>query len=289
MKRFVIYFLSLFTAVAILAVVVDQLNVWLIRSSSGNTAYKMERLYTNPEPDEIAIVGSSRACENFVPSIISPRCFNYGVGGMTMDEIISILEVLQRRQSTSPVIVNLDPWGCFGTGSVVANYRLAPQSGRLKFLDRIPGIRFFGGLRSNLVDLLNDRRSVSTVIDHGAKLLKTSRAPEEWKTINAKIGGKRFIGDPESERHFIQVLSSFAPRRVYLVICPCSSVWKSKFIGQKELSVLLARVRGLQNTVVLDYYGSSDFSDNDFMDPTHFNISGARRFSNILKKDIQLP
>lgn len=289
MKRFVIYFLSLFAAVAILAVAVDQLNVWLIRSSSGNTAYKMERLYTNPDSDEIAIVGSSRACGNFVPSIISPRCFNYGVSGMTMDEITSVLEVLQRRKSTSPVIVNLDPWGCFGTGSVIADYRLAPQSGRLKFLDRIPGIRFFGRLRSNLVDLLNDRKSVSIVIDHGAKLLKTSRTPDEWKTINAKIGGARFIGDPESERHFIQVLASFAPRKVYLVICPCSSGWMSKFRGQEGLSALLARVRVLQNIVVLDYYGSADFSDSDFTDPAHFNISGARRFSNILKKDIQLP
>lgn len=289
MKRFVIYFLSLFAAVAILAVAVDRLNVWLIRSSSGNTAYKMERLYTNPEPDEIAIVGSSRACGNFVPSIISPRCFNYGVNWMTMDEITSILEVLQRRQSTNPVIVNLDPWGCFGTGSVIADYRLVPQSGKVGFGERIPGVRFFGKLRINLADLLNERKSVTTVIDRGARLLKTSRTSEEWKVINEKADDMRFIGDPESERHFIQVLASFAPRKVYLVICPCSSGWMSRFRGQEGLSALLARVRGLQNAVVLDYYGSADFSDNDFTDPTHFNVSGARRFSNILKKDIQLP
>ena len=289
MKRFVRYLVSLLVLIGALALLVDYANVCLIRASTGNSAYKMERLYTNPEPDEIAIVGSSRAQNNFVPSIISPRCFDYGVSAMGVREIISILEVLQKRQTDAPVILNFDPWGAFGKVPYVADYRLVPQSGKLSFDNQIPGVRFFGALRKNLVSMMNARKSVSSVIDNGAQLLTTSRTAEEWKVINEKTGEVRFAGDPECERHFIQVLASFAPRKVYLVICPCSSVWKSKFIGRKELSALLARVRGLQNAVVLDYYGSADFSDNDFTDPTHFNISGARRFSNILKKDIQLP
>lgn len=286
MKRFAVYFLVLFAAVATLAVALDGLNVRLIRASGGNKACKMERLYANPEPDEIAIVGSSRALGNYVPSILSPRCFDYGVNGMAIGETMSVLEVLSRRETASPVIVNLDPWGGFGAEKAVGDYRLAPQSGRLGLLDRVPGVRFFGGLRWNLVDFLNDRKSVSLVIDRGAKLLKASRTPEEWRVIDGKLEAARFGGDPEGEGRFLRVLASFAPRKVYLVVCPCSSGWTARFLGRKELSGLLDRVRGLPNAVVLDYYGSPDFTDDDFTDPTHFNISGARRFSTRLKSDL---
>lgn len=286
MKRFVIYLVSLLGPIGAFVLAVDYANVCLIRASTGNSAYKMERLYTNPEPEEIAIVGSSRADGNFVPSIISPRCFDYGVSAMGIREIISILEVLQKRQTDAPVIVNFDPWGAFGKGSFVADYRLVPQSGKLPFADRIPGVRFFGALRKNLVNMMNARKSVSSVVDNGAQLLKTSRTAGEWKVIEKKLGVRGFVGDSNTERRFLEVLGAFSPRIVYVVICPCSRGWMAKFNGQKDLDAFLLRLAGVPNVRILNYFCSQKFSDADFADPTHFNLEGACKFSELICSQI---
>ena len=284
MKRFANYLAFLIAAIAALALAVDFANVWLIRSSSGNTAYKMERLYANPEPDEIAIVGSSRACGNLMPSAISPRCFNYGVSGMGMNEVLPILAVLQARKTNAPIILNLDPWGGFGGHRYVADYRLAPQSGRVRFVDRMPGIRFFGALRSNLTGALDAHRSVTRVIDRGAQLLKNSRTQEEWAAIYSNFSTIDFGADEDEQQELISTLKSFAPRKVLVVISPCAHRWRDFFRGQKPLAVLVAQLKNIPNVEVLDYFNACEFDDSDFTDPTHFNVHGAERFSCFMRK-----
>lgn len=285
MKRFVTYLVSLLVLIGALALLVDYANVCLIRASIGNSAYKMERLYANPEPDEIAIVGSSRACGNFVPSLISERCFNYGVNGMGMHEAMTILEILAQRKTSAPVIVNLDPWGNFGR-YFVSDYRLAPRSGRLSLTERIPGIRFFGAFRKNLVAMIDARRSVSRVVDNGALLLKTSHSAREWRVIESKMKVISFQCNPDDRLRLLSVLEAFSPRRVIVVVCPCSSARTSRLLGRRQLVELLDQIRALENVSVVDYFGSTDFSDADFVDPSHFNLKGASKFSSIFKQDL---
>lgn len=288
MKRFVLYLVSLLSAIIVLALGVDALNVWLIRSSTGNSACKMERLYSHPELDEVAIVGSSRACGNFVPSVISPRCFNYGENGMGMNESMAILRVLRARGGDAPIILNVDPWGNFRESSVV-DYRLAPQSGRLSLRERLPGIRFFGTLRENIISVVDARKSVSRVIDKGAKLLKMSRSPAEWKVINAKLQPVGFDGTDQDVRNLVALLESLAPRQVYVVVCPCSLRWMSLFSGRSDFEKLLSCLAALQNVRVLNFYGSQLFSGDDFVDPIHFNLEGARKFSILLHDRLAIP
>lgn len=283
MKRFLIYLSVLLAAIVGIALAVDQLNVALIRSAPGNPIAKMERLYSNPEPDEIAILGSSRALANLAPSEISPRCFNYGIDAMRMQEVVELLKVVKLRPTDAPVIVNIDPWGGFTGTRFQGDYRLAPQSGRLSLSDRLPGLRFFGALRKNLVSAMEERRTVTKKIDRGARLVLTSRTPEEWKVINAKGGVMQFESNPEKEDDFISLLASFAPRHIILVVGPCASHWTSRFSTQVQLNSFLSRCSNLANVSVVNYFGSSDFSDADFTDPTHLNIHGARKLSRLLK------
>lgn len=282
MNRFILYVLALLGSIIALMLLVDRVNMYLICASSGNSAYKMKRLYENPEPNEIAIVGSSRALGNYVPSIISSRCFNYGENGMHFGEILPILRVLKERRTTAPVILNLDPWGVC-RGADVADYRLAPQSGKVSGWDRVWGVRFFGKLRQDFVAYLDAQRSVTRVIDRGAQLLKNSWAKEAWVAINAKIGKVDYMLDPEVLSELIDVLHGFAPRKVYVVICPCSSHWTEMFQGRTNLAALVKSLQSIPNVTVLDYFGSPRFSDDDFVDPTHLNIVGARKFSSMLK------
>lgn len=283
MKRFLIYLSVLLVAIVGLALAVDQLNVALIRSAPGNPIAKMERLYANPEPDEIAILGSSRALANLAPSAISPRCFNYGIDAMRMQEVMELLKVVKARSTDAPVIVNIDPWGGFTGTRFQGDYRLAPQSGRLSLKDRLPGLRFFGSLRKNLVSAIEERRTLTKKIDRGARLILTSRTPEEWKVINAKGGVMQFVSNPEKEDEFVSLLASFAPRRIILVVGPCASKWTSRFSTHVQLNTFLSRCSNLANVSVINHFGSSDFTDADFTDPTHLNIRGARKLSRLLK------
>ena len=287
MKRFLVYLSVLLVAIVGLALSVDWLNVALIRSALGNPIAKMERLYSNPEPDEIAILGSSRALANLAPSEISPRCFNYGIDAMRMQEVMELLKVVKSRPTDAPVIVNIDPWGGFTGTRFQGDYRLAPKSGRLSLGDRLPGLRFFGALRKNLVSAMEERRTVTKKIDRGARLVLTSRTPEEWKVINAKGGVMQFASNPEKEDEFVSLLASFAPRRIILVVGPCASYWTSCFSTREQLDSFLSRCANLANVSVANYFGSSDFTDADFTDPTHLNVHGARKLSKLVKKECQ--
>ena len=281
MKRFLVYFLVTALVSVTLALVNDGLNLMLIRSSCGNPAYKMERLWSDAFPDEVAILGSSRAQSNFMPSKMSSICFDYGADGMRMPEVLFLLKHLVQRKTSAPVVVNLDPFGFSGFDhpTFVGDYRLAPQSGRTAFVDALPGMRFHGALRKNLVAWLNQRKAVTKVIDGGAVLLKTSRTPAEWDVINAKLTPWGFARSAEGEKEFEEVVKSFAPRKVIVVVGPCASHFMELYPNMDEFKRFLEHLRTIDNVTVVNLFGDTDFSDSDFTDPTHLNIGGAAKFT----------
>ena len=81
-------------------------------------------------------------------------------------------------------------------------------------------------------------------------------------------------------------MRTLASRKVIVVVCPCSSRKTELFTGKDNLEAFLTMISKLSNVRVINYYGSDKFSDEDFSDPTHFNIEGARKFSIMLKKEI---
>ena len=289
MKKFLIYFVGIVLSVIVLALLSDWANMYLVHHSSGNSISKMERLWQSVNDEEIPIIGSSRALGNFYPSELSPECFNYGVNGMALKEILFNLKALEGRNSKWPIILNFDPWSNLskGDGNWVGDYRLAPLSGRSTILDIIPGIRFYGMFRKNLTDYLNSKKAVTKVVDKGAVLLKTSRSEKEWEVINSKLTSWHFEYANWVEK-FEQSMRALAPRKLIVVVCPCSSRKTELFTGKNNLEAFLTRISKLSNVRVINYYGSDKFSDADFTDPTHFNIEGARKFSRMLKKEIGL-
>ena len=292
MKRFLIYFGCVTLSTIILAFLCDRVNLYLVHHSTGNFIFKMERLWQKHkvltvDDDEIPILGSSRALGNFVPSELSPKCFNYGVNGMGLNEVLFNLKALEGVESASPIILNFDPWSNLteSEGNWVGDYRLSPRSGRSEILDTIPGIRFYGMFRKNLTDFFNSKKAVTKVVDKGAVLLKTSRNDKEWTIINSKLTSWSFDYKAWVEK-FEQQIKALSPRMVLVVVCPCSSRKTELFDSRNNLESFLSRIDNLSNVTVVNYYGSDKFSDADFVDPTHFNIEGAKKFSRLLKKEI---
>jgi hypothetical protein len=172
MKKFLIYFAGIALAVIALALLSDWANMYLVHHSTGNPISKMERLWQSTNDEEIPIMGSSRALGNFYPSELSPKCFNYGVNGMGLKEVIFNLKALEGRNSKWPIILNFDPWSALTEQEKnwVGDYRLAPRSGRCKTLDAVPGIRFYGMFRNNLTYYHNSKKAVTKSVDSGAVL-----------------------------------------------------------------------------------------------------------------------
>lgn len=289
MRRFLLYCLALALFVVALAMANDAANLWLIRSSSGNPAYKMERLWHGYEKDEIPILGSSRAQGNFVPSMISERCFDYGCDGMALPEVIFLLKRIAARTADSPVILNLDPWGFegFEKPHFVGDYRLVPESGRVDFYGSLPGIRFHGALRMSLAAWLNSRKAVTEVVDCGARLLTRSRTQAEWKVINSKLKPWPFTQNTEGEHEFELALAALAPRKIIVAVGPCASRFMELYPSRRELGRYLGHLRLIDNVVVVNLFGSDIFTDDDFADPTHLNITGAKKFSAVLKDAVR--
>ena len=286
MKSFLKYFFALLAFVVGLALANDGLNVYLMRNAVGNSAGKMARLWGNPCPEEVTVFGSSRALGHFVPSILGTNCFNYGENGMGVPEVLFLLETASRRRTDIPVIVNLDPWGFggFAHPRFVGDYRLAPQSGRLAWKEKLWGVRFYGCLRQSFTMWLNERTATTKVIESGAVIPRQSRTPEEWKVMNAKQKPWRFARDDAGERRFEEQLKALAPRQVYVVVGPCCSRFTELYPDADSLRNYLARLAQLTNVRILNLFETEAFTDLDFFDPLHLNYQGACKFSKMVRQ-----
>ena len=305
MKSFLAIVFGLAVAFLALTAAYDRLNLWLIRASSGNDAYKMERFFSEAVEDEIPVLGSSRALGHFVPTSLGTNVFNYGINGSGIGETLFLLKDLVRRKPSGLVLVNVDPWGfgAFDDAKAVfrGNYTLAAFSqdvrkrlppGVVSVADWLPGIRFQGRLRANLANLMNARKSVTKRIDRGAVLLTTSRTKEEWAYLDQTLRPTRFVPPSPDCRaalgEIVRLVAAHGGRlRVVFVIGPCSPSWRRKFENADDLrtwALAFADEMSGQPVSVIDLFSDTDFTTEEFADATHLNCDGAARFSSELKR-----
>jgi len=305
MKRFLVVVFGLGVAFLALTAAYDRLNLWLIRASSGNDAYKMERFFGPLAPHEIPVLGSSRALAHFVPALLGTNVFNYGINGSGIGETLFLLKDLVRRNPSGLVLVNVDPWG-FGAfdktpSAFCGNYTLAASSQDVRkrlppnvvsVADWLPGVRFQGCLRANLANLMNARKSVTKRIDRGAVLLTTSRTKEEWAYLDQTLRPTRFVPPSPDCRaalgEIVRLVAAHGGRlRVVFVIGPCSPSWRRKFENADELRTwalaFADEMSGLPISVI-DLFSDTNFATEEFADATHLNCDGAVRFSSELKR-----
>ena len=305
MKRFLAIVSGLVIAFLALTAAYDQLNLRLIRASSGNDTYKMERFFSKAVEDEIPVLGSSRAVCHFVPATLGTNVFNYGINGSGVGETLFLLKDLVRRKPSGLVLVNVDPWGFGAFDDAMAvfrgDYTLAAFSrdvrrrlppGVVSASDWQPGVRFQGRLYANLSNLMNARMSVTKRIDRGAVLPMVSWAEEEWAYLDKTLGPTRFVPpSPACRAALDEIVRLVAARgvrlRVVFVIGPCSPSWRRKLANADELrawALAFADEVSGKPISVIDLFSDTDFTTEEFADATHLNCDGAVRFSSELKR-----
>ncbi len=272
----------------------DSLNEWLVTASSASSTYKTYRLFALRPADEMPILGSSRASQNFVPSLLSPKAFNYGVDGSGMGETLFFLAQCLRNGSSNPILINLDPWGFPEKATFPADYQLVLGNAdvravlppeRTALSERLPGVRFHGALRRNLTAFLNDRLALTKVVDHGATLQRLSRTPAEWETIN------RSRKEP-MEFHFdahwqaaLDDLYGRTERPIVWVVGPLAPHPWRLYRGEAELEAFLAAQVQRKHVYAVNLIRlSEEMTEADFMDSTHLNLQGAERFTRLLRE-----
>ena len=291
MKRFIVYILAVAGASYALMLANETVNRRLAFSVSNINAYKMYRLIVERPDGELPIIGSSRAEAGFAPKEISPGAFNYGLSGSSMRETLFHLECLLSRKGTGVILINLDPWG-LGNGPFQGDYRYVASSPlvrtekkiRLPLFDKIPGFRSHGKFRTSLGEYINDRLAVTKTMENGAILQRLSRTKAEWDYIIAKNKPPKFQNDAETYRMLSTLLVNHSTYEIFFVVSPVSPPWWEKFEGKKELDDLKRRLAAFPHVHVLDYTDAGyGFGLSEFMDLTHLNETGARRFSKLLK------
>ncbi|MBQ4439958.1 MAG: SGNH/GDSL hydrolase family protein [Kiritimatiellae bacterium] len=293
MRRFLVYSISILAAAIAMMAANDLLNIALIEASPSSNPGKMRRLFANPEPDEIAILGSSRAQAGFVPGEISPHAFNYGLNGSSFRETVFHLKEVLARPGAAPVIVNLDHWG-LNNGGFTGDYSLAWFSESVRsepkisvpLADRIPLLRFQGGTRQNFSQYLNDRMAVTKTMERGAILERISRSEAEWDYIISKCDRTAFFSDDETKALLTDALCHRGNHPIVFVVSPISSPWLERFDGAEGLEALKAWLSAFEGVRVLDFSSSGEYPLSDFMDLTHLNETGARKFSRALAAGI---
>lgn len=270
----------------------ETINRHLIFSSSNANAYKMYRLFVEQPKGEIAILGSSRAEAGFAPKELSEKAFNYGLSGSSMRETVFHLNAVMARKEKSLVVVNLDPWG-LGSSSFKGNYRFAAQSPfvkaepkvRLSYLDRIPGVRFHGEMRNNAAQCLNNRIAATKTMENGAILQRLSRNQGEWDYIIFRSKSSKFYKDKETEQMLKSVLEKNQWHEIVFVVSPVAEPWWDRFEGKDELLKLEQWLAQFSHVHVIDYMAlGAHYGLSEFMDLTHLNEHGARRFTKDLRK-----
>lgn len=296
MKRFLLVCAGLLGFYAALACVYDCCVLWLMRHSPSCTATKIERAVKGGEGEVIAIFGSSRALGNYMPSAFSTNAFNYGVNGMSLNEALTLVDqYLQHNSSDSTVIINLDPWGFADPDTVhlAGDYRLAARCRSvrdsipnlsLSWVDWVPVFRFQGQLRKSLTEYLNARKAYTKKIDNGAELLLNSRTESEWATIKKGLKPYSFFCDSRCEEQLESLYEKQGCHRIVWVVTPTCSAHHALHENLSDMLGFLAHQTHRPKVTVVNLFDMvADFPDSLFADPTHFNVKGSEKFTQVLK------
>ncbi len=265
----------------------EVVNRWLIFRSPSSSRYKTYRLFVEKPRGDIPLLGSSRALGNYVPSLISPHVFDYGINGSGMYETLFLLREALKNPSPGAILVNLDPWGFHGEyqPSLQGDYRMALSNADVRKVvkydlsDLIPGVRFHGQMRQNLTTWLDGKMSLTRQIDQGAALILQSRTEKEWEFINAKITDSVFSCHP-SWQVAVDKIEATSEHPIVWIVSPIAPHWREHYHGREKLKEFLKEMAKRPNMYVVDLFDeTADYSEAEFVDPTHLNIHGATRFT----------
>ena len=262
----------------------------IINDSPAIGASKINRILTLQKTKEIPIFGSSRAECSFIPSIIGPNFYNYGISGTQANIHLFLLEQELKKNKTSPVILNFDLAGLvFSDGDIInyiPNWKYTKNiiENKGEFYYNIPFVKYFGQYEKYFASYIQEKKNLTITTDNGAVLQKNKQTKEKFESLVIRRRGEREeskINDQLAKK--FDSLIHFTKRQIILVVSPYHNSCFNKNANYDKSYDYLNELEKNKNITVLDL---KDFVKDDdlFMNTTHLNYEGAIIFSKKIKE-----
>lgn len=256
---------------------------------------------------DIAIIGSSRALNNYSPAIISKQtgltCYNFGVSGSSIlfHEVIFDL-ILQQEHKPKLIIYNLDDRGIlFAVDGIVhrkdvlfpyvdnaiVNRNICEQLKKRHFATYLSetyrqNVNFFNAMKYLAYGRENPDYKTTNFDDLGSNLLIQRPGDPIPLFIETEYDVSTMTLDSSYIEAFKQIQLKCKQNNVKLVLS-LPPLYAKNSIGFKEL-IIKHSIEGVE---LLDFRDKMQDSSY-FFNPDHMNRKGAVVFSEILAKEIKL-
>jgi hypothetical protein len=258
-------------------------------------AYKVQRMFEEEDPNEVPILGSSRAAGSYVPELIDARAFNYGIEKTEHALVEMMLSRELTKTRTTPIIINWDyEFFRSDVGNMahfISNLKYpavrAYAQDELHWYHRVPGMRFFGEYDAFLKAALGEH-SKGNVRSAGGVFESTPVSPEKFRRlVKKRLETQAGWIDPVGTDSTLLRLLRSSHRPIVIVVAPYHASCFVHYTHFDRASDYLHMLDAIANVTVIDL-GQMPLMDDHFVNTSHVNYLGAQAFSAALGREWKL-
>lgn len=269
----------------------------IILANESCGAYKINRIISNSDENEIPIIGSSRAEASFIPELLGENYFNYGLEGTQENVMLFFIKEECKKKKKSPLIIlNIDLDGINTKSGDLSNYLYnSDNEGVKKIIGEkwethfsFPFIKYIGQFENYLRYYLNNKIQLTKYSGKGAFIDKVVLPQKmmdeliEYRRKNQDV----FLNEPELTKDFFEAIRANKDRKFVFVIPPYHSCYFANYKNPEDAKAFVSELRALQNARVFDF-SSVIYPDSLFINTTHLNYNGAVRFTKEFKDSLK--
>lgn len=258
--------------------------------------YKVNRIITENNIDEIGFFGSSRAEGTFLPDSLVKVGFNYGIFGAQDDVLCFFLkEECEKKEKQTPLVINFDLDGLSNSLGDKSNYIYNSEyppvkellGSNYKRIFKIPFVKYAGYFEMYTKYYINEKLNLTRYTNKGASIEKIKTSGEYFKElIDKQLKVETvFKNDPKLVIELGLIIKSNPNRKFIFVITPYHKSFFNRYSNVPDVENYFASLKKNPNVVILDF-SKIDFPDEYFFDTRHLNLTGAFAFNRILKDSL---
>jgi hypothetical protein len=261
---------------------------------------KLQHLLAQGDPQEVPILGGSRANNGLVPQRIADHAWNYGINASGFPFVRMALQIELATDHKAPIVVGLDSdfffnnqfgdpldYIPFARDPRVWDYLQQQQEESHYYL--LPTLRFYGGFERYMHRYLTQtgEAAISTPNSHGANLFASTidhRVRQNADSIKVHEFG---MADSSNVEEFSAIVEQHPGRCFVLVEMPYYCTAAQTTIFDKDFLRMRARLKQAPNVVWVDL-PTTPLPYTAYQNRIHLNLEGAEWLSDTVRKKMDL-